>query len=156
MIATWGMGSTQHKPSLQTVQMLSNLLMMRGNIGREGAGLCPVRGHSNVQGNRTLGIEEQPTQAFLDRLGQVFRFDPPRKHGLEVVNTIEKMIAGEVKVFVGLGGNFAMAMPDPLGTFDVLRSCQLTVHIATLGRSSLLLVVITRPQVRMNAGHWRH
>ncbi|WP_322011162.1 FdhF/YdeP family oxidoreductase [Paraburkholderia sp. J12] len=139
VIATWGMGITQHKNSVQTVHMLSNLLMMRGNIGREGAGLCPVRGHSNVQGNRTVGIEEKPSQAFLDRLGEVFHFEPPREHGLDVVETVEHMIEGKVKVFMGLGGNFAMATPDTLRTFDGLRSCDLTVHITTkLNRSHLV------------------
>jgi molybdopterin-dependent oxidoreductase alpha subunit len=139
VIATWGMGITQHKHSVQTVHMLTNLLMMRGNIGREGAGLCPVRGHSNVQGNRTVGIEEQPTPAFLDRLGTVFHFNPPREHGLDVVETIEQMIEGRVTVLMGLGGNFAMATPDTHRTFDALRSCALTVHIATkLNRSHLV------------------
>jgi molybdopterin-dependent oxidoreductase alpha subunit len=139
VIATWGMGITQHKHSVQTVHMLSNLLMMRGNIGREGAGLCPVRGHSNVQGNRTVGIEEKPSQAYLDRLGKVFHFDPPREHGLDVVETVEHMIEGKLKVFIGLGGNFAMATPDTLRTFDGLRSCDLTVHITTkLNRSHLV------------------
>ncbi len=85
VISTWGMGLTQHKNSVPTVQLLSNLMMMRGNIGRRGAGLCPVRGHSNVQGDRTVGIEEKPTQAFLDRLGEVYDFEPPREHGLDVV-----------------------------------------------------------------------
>ncbi|AOZ10334.1 FdhF/YdeP family oxidoreductase [Cupriavidus malaysiensis] len=139
VIATWGMGITQHKHSVQTVQMLASLLMMRGNIGRPGAGLCPVRGHSNVQGNRTVGIEEKPSAAFLDRLGTVFGFDAPRQHGLDVVETIEQMIEGHVKVFLGLGGNFAMATPDTYRTFDALRSCDLTVHIATkLNRSHLV------------------
>jgi len=139
VIATWGMGITQHKHSVQTVHMLTNLLMMRGNIGRPGAGLCPVRGHSNVQGNRTVGIEEKPSAAFLDRLGEVFDFNPPREHGLDVVETIEHMLEGHVKVFLGLGGNFAMATPDTPRTFDALRSCDLTVHIATkLNRSHLV------------------
>lgn len=139
VIATWGMGITQHKNSVQTVHMLSNLMMMRGNIGREGAGLCPVRGHSNVQGNRTVGIEEKPSQEFLDRLGQVFNFEPPRGHGYDVVETIHEMLEGHVKVFIGLGGNFAMATPDTPRTFDALRSCNLTVHITTkLNRSHLV------------------
>ena len=139
VIATWGMGITQHKNSVQTVHMLSNLMMMRGNIGREGAGLCPVRGHSNVQGNRTVGIEEKPSQEFLDRLGKVFNFEPPRGHGYDVVETIHEMLEGQVKVFIGLGGNFAMATPDTPRTFDALRSCKLTVHITTkLNRSHLI------------------
>jgi molybdopterin-dependent oxidoreductase alpha subunit len=139
VIACWGMGLTQHQNSVATIQMLSNLMMMRGQIGRPGAGLCPVRGHSNVQGDRTVGIEEQPTAAFLDRLQQVFDFDPPRHHGYDVVSTIEGMIAGRVKVFVGLGGNFAAATPDTPLTWQGLRQCDLTVQIATkLNRSHLV------------------
>ncbi|NIE62974.1 FdhF/YdeP family oxidoreductase [Burkholderia sp. Ax-1719] len=160
VIATWGMGITQHKHSVQTVHMLSNLLMMRGNIGREGAGLCPVRGHSNVQGNRTVGIEEKPSQAFLDRLGKVFDFEPPREHGLDVVETVEHMIEGEVKVFMGLGGNFAMATPDTLRTFDGLRSCRLTVHITTKlnrshlvhGENALILPTLGRTEIDVQNG----
>ncbi len=160
VIATWGMGITQHKHSVQTVHLLSNLLMMRGNIGREGAGLCPVRGHSNVQGNRTVGIEEKPSQAFLDRLGRVFGFEPPREHGLDVVETVAHMIEGRVKVFIGLGGNFAMATPDTLRTFDALRSCALTVHITTKlnrshlvhGTDALILPTLGRTEIDMQAG----
>ncbi|CAD6560013.1 Protein YdeP [Paraburkholderia kirstenboschensis] len=160
VIATWGMGITQHKHSVQTVHMLSNLLMMRGNIGREGAGLCPVRGHSNVQGNRTVGIEDKPTQAFLDRLGKVFDFDPPREHGLDVVETVEHMIEGKVKVFMGLGGNFAMATPDTRRTFDGLRSCDLTVHITTKlnrshlvhGTNALILPTLGRTEIDVQNG----
>ncbi|PMS35145.1 molybdopterin-dependent oxidoreductase alpha subunit [Trinickia symbiotica] len=160
VIATWGMGLTQHKNSVATVQMLSNLMMMRGNIGREGAGLCPVRGHSNVQGNRTVGIEEKPTQEFLDRLGKVFDFEPPREHGYDVVETIEAMIEGHVKVFIGLGGNFAIATPDTPRTFDALRSCDLTVHIATKlnrshlvhGRHALILPTLGRTEIDEQGG----
>lgn len=160
VIATWGMGITQHKHSVQTVHLLSNLLMMRGNIGRDGAGLCPVRGHSNVQGNRTVGIEEKPSQAFLDRLGQVFGFEPPREHGLDVVETIEHMVEGRLKVFIGLGGNFAMATPDTLRTFDGLRLCDLTVHITTKlnrshlvhGKDALILPTLGRTEIDVQAG----
>jgi len=102
VIATWGMGLTQHKHAVATVQMLTNLMLMRGHIGRPGAGLCPVRGHSNVQGDRTVGIDEKPTPEFLDRLGRVFGFNPPRRHGYDVVGTIQAMLKGQVKVFVGL------------------------------------------------------
>ncbi|WP_432240624.1 FdhF/YdeP family oxidoreductase [Herbaspirillum robiniae] len=160
VICTWGMGLTQHKNSLLTVTMLSNLMMMRGQIGKQGAGLCPVRGHSNVQGNRTVGIEEQPSQAFLDRLQQVFHFDPPRHHGYDVVRTIEAMLAGEVKVFMGLGGNFASATPDTPRTWAGLRQCELTVHLATKlnrshlvhGKEALLLPVLGRTEIDMQAG----
>ena len=160
VIATWGMGLTQHKGAVATIRMLSNLMMMRGNIGRLGAGLCPVRGHSNVQGDRTMGIEEQPTAAFLDRLGQVFNFTPPRGHGYDVVATIEAMLAGRVKVFFGMGGNFAMATPDTPQTFAALRACALTVHVATKlnrshlvhGRAALLLPTLGRTEIDLQHG----
>ena len=160
VIATWGMGLTQHKNSVHTVQMLSNLMMMRGNIGRRGAGLCPVRGHSNVQGDRTMGIEEQPTEAFLDRLKLVFGFEPPRHHGYDAVGTIEAMLAGKVKVFIALGGNFAMATPDTPRTWDALRSCDLTVHIATKlnrshlvhGKHALILPTLGRTEIDAQGG----
>ncbi|GGI55284.1 FdhF/YdeP family oxidoreductase [Oxalicibacterium solurbis] len=160
VIATWGMGITQHKHSLQTVQMLSNLMMMRGNIGRDGAGLCPVRGHSNVQGNRTVGIEEKPSQEFLDRLGKVYNFEPPREHGFDVVETIEEMLHGKVKVFIGLGGNFVMATPDTPRTFDAMRSCALTVHVTTKlnrshlvhGRDALILPTLGRTEIDVQNG----
>jgi molybdopterin-dependent oxidoreductase alpha subunit len=160
VIATWGMGLTQHKNSVPAVQMLSNLMMMRGNIGRRGAGLCPVRGHSNVQGDRTMGIEEQPTEAFLDRMQQVFGFEPPRHHGYDAVGTIEAMLEGKVKVFVALGGNFSMATPDTPRTWDALRSCDLTVQIATKlnrshlvhGRDALILPTLGRTEIDVQHG----
>jgi len=159
-IVTWGMGLTQHQNSVQTIQMLSNLMMMRGQIGRPGAGLCPVRGHSNVQGNRTVGIEEQPSQAFLDRLGEVFDFAPPRHHGLDVVNSIQAMIDGQVRVFIGLGGNFASATPDTPLTWDGLRQCDLTAHITTKlnrshlvhGRNALILPTLGRTEIDLQQG----
>jgi molybdopterin-dependent oxidoreductase alpha subunit len=160
VIATWGMGLTQHKNSVATIQMLSNLMLMRGNIGRQGAGLCPVRGHSNVQGDRTVGIEEQPTAAFLDRMERVFDFVPPRHQGLDVVATIGAMAEGRVKVFVGLGGNFAMATPDTPLTFKALQSCALTVHVATKlnrshlihGRKALILPTLGRTEIDAQNG----
>ncbi|MCU6433358.1 FdhF/YdeP family oxidoreductase [Undibacterium sp. Jales W-56] len=160
VIATWGMGLTQHKNSVPTIQMLSNLMMMRGNIGRRGAGLCPVRGHSNVQGDRTMGIEEQPTEAFLDRMKQVFGFEPPRHHGYDAVATIEAMLDKRVKVFVGLGGNFSMATPDTPRTWDALRSCNLTVNISTKlnrshlvhGRDALILPTLGRTEIDAQDG----
>jgi molybdopterin-dependent oxidoreductase alpha subunit len=160
VISTWGMGITQHKHSVPTVHMLSNLMMMRGNIGRLGAGLCPVRGHSNVQGNRTVGIEEKPTDAFLDRLGKVFDFEPPRGHGYDVVETIEAMLEGRVKVFIGLGGNFSIATPDTPRTWDALRACDLTVHITTKlnrshlvhGKAALILPTLGRTEIDLQNG----
>ncbi|MEG1116186.1 MAG: FdhF/YdeP family oxidoreductase, partial [Janthinobacterium sp.] len=160
VIATWGMGVTQHKNSLATVQILSNLMMMRGNIGKRGAGLCPVRGHSNVQGDRTMGIEEQPTSAVLDRLGQVYGFAPPRAHGHDVVATIDAMRRGDVKVFIALGGNFAAATPDTPLTFAALRQCALTVQVATklnrshlvIGKEALLLPTLGRTEIDLQGG----
>ncbi|KMN51311.1 CbbBc protein [Chromobacterium violaceum] len=155
VIATWGMGLTQHRDSVAAIQMLSNLMMMRGNIGRLGAGLCPVRGHSNVQGDRTMGIEDKPAPAFLDRLRDVYGFEPPRGHGLDAVDTIKAMLDGRVKVFVGLGGNFAMATPDTPRTFEALRNCDLTVQISTKlnrshlihGRDALILPTLGRTEI---------
>ncbi|CAG9175714.1 FdhF/YdeP family oxidoreductase [Cupriavidus pinatubonensis] len=155
VIACWGMGLTQHKHSVPTVQILSNLMMMRGNIGRAGAGLLPVRGHSNVQGDRTVGIEEKPDDAFLDRLKTAFGFEPPRDHGYDVVETIEAMLEGKVKVFIGLGGNFSTATPDTPRTHEGLRQCALTVNIATKlnrshlihGKESLILPTLGRTEI---------
>ena len=160
VISTWGMGLTQHKNSVPTIQILSNLMMMRGMIGKRGAGLCPVRGHSNVQGDRTVGIEERPTQAFLDRLGKVYDFEPPREHGLDVVNSIQAMLDGKVKVFIGLGGNFSIATPDTPRTWEAMRSCDLTVHITTKlnrshlihGRDALILPTLGRTEIDLQNG----
>ncbi|MBY0243545.1 MAG: FdhF/YdeP family oxidoreductase [Burkholderiaceae bacterium] len=160
VIACWGMGLTQHKHAVATIQLLSNLMMMRGNIGRPGAGLCPVRGHSNVQGDRTVGIEERPTAAFLDRLGQVFDFTPPRHHGFDVVESIRAMLDGRVKVFIGLGGNFASATPDTPLTWQGLRQCALTVHVTTKlnrshlvhGRDALILPTLGRTEIDLQGG----
>lgn len=160
VIATWGMGLTQHKHAVATIQMLSNLMMLRGNIGRPGAGLCPVRGHSNVQGDRTVGIDEKPTDAFLDRLESVFGFKAPRHHGHDVVASVQAMLRGETKVFIALGGNFAMATPDTPRTFEALRSCNLTVHITTKlnrshlihGKQALILPTLGRTEIDMQAG----
>ncbi|WP_423193246.1 FdhF/YdeP family oxidoreductase [Cupriavidus sp. H18C2] len=154
-IMCWGMGLTQHKESVRTIQLLSNVMMLRGNIGKPGAGLMPVRGHSNVQGDRTMGIEEQPDDAFLDRLGATFGFEPPRHHGQDVVAAINAMLAGKVKVFVGLGGNFSIATPDTPRTWQALRQCDLTVNIATklnrshlvIGRDALLLPTLGRTEI---------
>jgi molybdopterin-dependent oxidoreductase alpha subunit len=138
-IVCWGMGITQHKRSVATIQMLVNLMLLRGHIGRPGAGICPVRGHSNVQGDRTMGIHEQPSAALLDRLQQVFGFDPPRAHGVDTVGAIEAMRDGKASVFFAMGGNFATATPDTEATHAALRNCALTVHVATkLNRSHLV------------------
>ncbi|MET9129037.1 FdhF/YdeP family oxidoreductase [Streptomyces antibioticus] len=138
-IISWCLGVSQHEHGVDTVREIVNLLMLRGNLGREGAGPSPVRGHSNVQGNRTCGIDHRPSTEFLDRLGEVCGIDPPRKHGLDTVNTIQAMHRGDVKVFVGMGGNFALAAPDTPYTYEALRSCELTVQVSTkLNRSHLV------------------
>ncbi|MGW2035313.1 FdhF/YdeP family oxidoreductase [Streptomyces sp. NPDC001811] len=138
-IISWCLGLTQHEHGVDTVREIVNLLLLRGNIGREGAGPSPVRGHSNVQGNRTCGIDHRPAPAFLDRLQEVCGFAPPRAHGLDTVGTIEAMNNGRVKVFVGMGGNFALAAPDTAYTYSGLRNCDLTVQVSTkLNRSHLV------------------
>ncbi|MEY9872526.1 molybdopterin-dependent oxidoreductase alpha subunit [Streptacidiphilus sp. MAP12-33] len=138
-IVSWCLGVTQHEHGVDTVREIVNLLLLRGNLGREGAGPSPVRGHSNVQGNRTCGIDHRPAPEFLDRLGEVCGIDPPREHGKDTVTTIEAMHRGEIKVFVGMGGNFALAAPDTPYTYAGLRHCELTVHVSTkLNRSHLV------------------
>ncbi|MGV0735624.1 FdhF/YdeP family oxidoreductase [Mycobacterium syngnathidarum] len=138
-IISWCLGVTQHEHGVDSVREIVNLLLLRGNLGREGAGPSPVRGHSNVQGNRTCGIDHRPTAAFLDRLAQVCGIDPPRAHGMDTVHTIEAMHRDEVKVFVGMGGNFASAAPDTAYTFAGLQKCDLTVQVSTkLNRSHVI------------------
>ncbi len=159
-ILTWGMGITQHRHSVATIQMLVALLLLRGNIGRRGAGACPVRGHSNVQGDRTMGIHEKPAPAFLDRLGKRFGFEPPRKPGHDVVGAIGAMERGEAKLFFALGGNFAAATPDTARTAAALRRCHLTAHVATKlnrshlvhGREALILPCLGRTEVDLQTG----
>jgi molybdopterin-dependent oxidoreductase alpha subunit len=138
-IISWCLGVTQHEHGVDTPREFVNLLALKGNLGRKGAGPSPVRGHSNVQGNRTCGIDHRPSDAFLDRLGAVCGFEPPRHHGLDTVATIEGMHAGTVKVFVGMGGNFVMAAPDTAYTAAGLAKTELTVQVSTkLNRSHLV------------------
>jgi molybdopterin-dependent oxidoreductase alpha subunit len=138
VIACWAMGLTQHKHAVATIQMVVNILLMRGNVGRPGAGACPVRGHSNVQGDRTMGINEHPPAAFLDGLKNAFGFDPPHPHGHDTVGAINAMGDGSATVFIGMGGNFAAATPDTEFTEAALQKCALTVHVSTkLNRSHL-------------------
>uniref|UniRef100_B0T2B8 Oxidoreductase alpha (Molybdopterin) subunit n=1 Tax=Caulobacter sp. (strain K31) TaxID=366602 RepID=B0T2B8_CAUSK len=159
-ILCYGMGLTQHRSSSSTVQQLVNLLLLKGNIGREGAGICPLRGHSNVQGDRTVGIWEKPSAAFLDAMDQVFAFKSPRAHGHTVVEAIAAMEAGEARVFIGLGGNFAVAAPDPVRTFAAMDKVGLHVHIATklnrthllCGEENLLLPCLGRTEIDIQAG----
>ncbi len=138
-IISWCLGVTQHEHGVDSVREIVNLLLLRGNLGREGAGPSPVRGHSNVQGNRTCGINHRPTAEFLDRLAEVCDVEPPREHGLDTVRTIEAMHRGELKVFVGMGGNFASAAPDTKYTVAGLQKCDLTVQVSTkLNRSHVI------------------
>jgi molybdopterin-dependent oxidoreductase alpha subunit len=139
VIVCWAMGLTQHRNSVATIREIVNFTLLRGNVGKPGAGLCPVRGHSNVQGDRTMGIYEKPSSAFLDALEQEFGFAPPRDDGFDTVDSIRAMRDGRARVFVGLGGNFAAASPDAEVTGDALRRCTLTVQVSTkLNRSHVV------------------
>jgi len=139
-IVSYGMGVTQHVNGTATVQQIANLLLLRGNFGKPGAGICPLRGHSNVQGDRTVGISEKPTDAMLDGIERAFGFKPPRAHGHDAVAAMQAILDGSSKIFIALGGNLAVAMPDPEKCFAAMRSLDLSVHIATkLNRSHLLV-----------------
>jgi molybdopterin-dependent oxidoreductase alpha subunit len=139
IIACWAMGLTQHKNAVNTIKEVVNLLLLKGSIGKPGAGTCPVRGHSNVQGDRTMGIYEKPSEAFLDRLKLVYGFEPPRKWGYDTVEAIHAMQEGKAKVFFAMGGNFLSATPDTTYTAQALRKCALTVQVSTkLNRSHLV------------------
>ncbi len=159
-ILCWGMGLTQHRRSVATLQMLMNLLLMRGNIGKPGAGPCPVRGHSNVQGDRTMGIYEKPSSGFLDRLGAAYEFSPPRKAGYDTIGAIEAMRDGRASVFFAMGGNFAAATPDRDVVHAALRRCALTVQVSTKlnrshvvhGREALILPCLGRTEIDAQAG----
>jgi molybdopterin-dependent oxidoreductase alpha subunit len=139
IIACWAMGLTQHKNAVDTIREIVNLLLLKGSIGKPGAGTCPVRGHSNVQGDRTMGIYERPPQPFLDNLERVFAFRPPQEAGYDVVEAIHAMHGGAAKVFIAMGGNFLSATPDTEYTARALRNCDLTVQVSTkLNRSHLV------------------
>ena len=139
VIACWAMGITQHKHGVGNVLEIANLLFLRGNIGKPGAGVCPVRGHSNVQGDRTMGIYEKPKPAFLDRLAAAFGFEPPRAHGLDSVDAIRAMHDGKVDVFFAMGGNFAVATPDTVYTEQALSRVGLAVGVTiTLNRTHVV------------------
>jgi len=138
VITCWGMGLTQHVNGVDNIQEVVNLLLMKGSIGKPGAGTCPVRGHSNVQGDRTMGIAERPSKALLNKISENFGFTPPQEDGYSVVSVIQAMHEEKVKVFIGMGGNFLSASPDTLYTADALNKCNLTAHISTkLNRSHL-------------------
>ncbi|WP_227317486.1 FdhF/YdeP family oxidoreductase [Cedecea davisae] len=157
VIITWAMGITQHKHSLNTVREIVNLQLLGGHLGRPGAGLCPVRGHSNVQGNRTMGIDEKPSASLLDSLAQHFNFEPPREHGHNTVEALAAMLRDEVKVLIALGGNLAAAAPDSPRTEEAISRCGLTVFISTKlnrshlvpGKASLILPTLGRTEEDM-------
>jgi molybdopterin-dependent oxidoreductase alpha subunit len=139
IIVCWAMGLTQHKNAVDNIREVVNLLLLKGSIGKKGAGTCPVRGHSNVQGDRTMGIWERPKDSFLDALDLHFNFKSPRRHGYDVVQAIEAMHKKKASFFMGMGGNFISATPDTEYTAEALRNCDLTVHISTkLNRSHLI------------------
>jgi molybdopterin-dependent oxidoreductase alpha subunit len=138
-IIAWCLGVTQQEHAVDTIREIVNVLLLRGNLGREGAGLCPIRGHSNVQGNRTCGINHRPDEKWLARLDKACGIKSPREHGLDTVKVIPAMMRGDVKIFVGMGGNFARAVPDPAYTFPALQKCDLTIQVSTkLNRSHLI------------------
>ena len=158
-IACWAMGLTQHKHAVATIQEVVNVMLLRGNIGRRGAGLCPVRGHSNVQGDRTMGIDHLPSAAFLDRLGAAFGFEPPRTPGLDTVETIHAIERDEVHAFIALGGNFVSATPDTDRTARALERCRLTASVSTKlnrthlypGARALILPCLGRSEIDQQA-----
>ncbi|MGC4923393.1 FdhF/YdeP family oxidoreductase [Streptomyces sp. DT197] len=159
-VVCWAMGLTQHKHSVPTIREVVNFLLLRGNIGRPGAGVCPVRGHSNVQGDRTMGIFERPAPAFLDALEREFGFTPPRHHGYDVVRAIRALRDGEAKVFLAMGGNFVAASPDTEVTEAAMRRARLTVHVSTklnrshavTGAHALILPTLGRTERDVQAG----
>jgi molybdopterin-dependent oxidoreductase alpha subunit len=139
IIVCWAMGITQQKNGVDTIKEIVNLILMKGSLGKPGAGLCPVRGHSNVQGNRTMMIWEQPPAWFLDKLKEVFGFEPPREHGVDVVNCIKAIHDGKIKVFFAMGGNFLSATPDTDYTATAMRKLELNVNVSTkLNRTHLV------------------
>ncbi|WP_046508736.1 FdhF/YdeP family oxidoreductase [Streptomyces odonnellii] len=159
-IVCWAMGLTQHKHSVPTIREVVNFLLLRGNIGRPGAGVCPVRGHSNVQGDRTMGIFERPDPAFLDALDKEFGITSPRHHGYDVVRAIEALRDGKAKVFFAMGGNFVAASPDTDVTEAAMRRARLTVHVSTklnrshvvTGTRALILPTLGRTDKDFQAG----
>ena len=160
VIICWAMGLTQHKNAVGNIQEIVNLMLLRGQLGKPGAGLCPVRGHSNVQGDRTMGIWEQPSEDFLKKLGAEFNFAPPREFGLDTVHAIKAMHEGRAKVFFAMGGNFLSATPDTEYTAEALRRCRLTVHVSTklnrahliTGNQALILPCLGRTEIDEQAG----
>jgi molybdopterin-dependent oxidoreductase alpha subunit len=151
-VVCWAMGLTQHRDAVATISEIVNVLLLQGNIGKPGAGPCPVRGHSNVQGDRSMGIWEQMPDAFLDKLDHEFAFASPRAHGVDAAATVKRLRDGDVRVFFAMGGNFASATPDTEVVHRGLRQCDLTVHVSTklnrshtiAGREALILPTLGR------------
>ncbi|HEY2983087.1 MAG TPA: FdhF/YdeP family oxidoreductase [Jatrophihabitantaceae bacterium] len=160
IVVCWAMGLTQHRNAVATIREIANFLLLRGNVGRPGAGACPVRGHSNVQGDRTMGITEKPSTPALNALRDEFGFDPPREPGYDTVDTIRAMRDGRIDVFVGLGGNFVRATPDTNATTAAMERCALTVQVSTklnrshlhTGREALILPCLGRTERDVRAG----
>ena len=160
VIVVYGMGITQHRLGTANVQQTVNLLLLRGNFGKPGAGICPVRGHSNVQGDRTMGVDEKPKPELLDQLKKVFGFEPPRARGHHVVNAVQAMVDGRAKAFIGLGGNFVRAVPDWTVAEAAMRRLRLTVAVSTKlnrghlvhGEQALILPCLARSDIDMQAG----
>ena len=154
-ICCWAMGMTQHKNAVANIQLMTNFLMLQGNLGKPGAGVCPVRGHSNVQGDRTMGIWEKPSAIFLDALQKNYGFEVPREYGYDTIETIHAMAQGQVKVMFALGGNFYRATPDHTATKQALANCQLTVQVSTklnqshlyTGKTALILPALGRTEI---------
>jgi molybdopterin-dependent oxidoreductase alpha subunit len=155
IIACWAMGLTQHKNAVANIQLYTDLLLMKGSIGLPGAGVCPVRGHSNVQGDRTMGIFEKMPESFLNTLDEEFKIKSPREHGYDTVNALKAMHKGDLKVFFGLGGNFLAATPDTEFTAAAMKKCKLTVHVSTkpnrahlvTGETALILPCLGRTEI---------
>lgn len=158
-IVTYGMGITQHNTGTANVKLIADLLLMRGNFGKPGAGICPLRGHSNVQGNRTVGITEKPSPEFLAKLEAEFGFTPPQGHGHDAVQAMEAMVDGSARALICLGGNFAVALPDPELCFAAMKELTLSVHLGTklnrshllVGRETFLLPVLGRTELDVQA-----
>ncbi|MDQ1761839.1 CbbBc protein [Achromobacter xylosoxidans] len=158
-IVTYGMGITQHNTGTANVKLIADLLLMRGNFGKPGAGICPLRGHSNVQGNRTVGITEKPSPEFLAKLQAEFGFTPPQGHGHDAVQAMEAMVDGTARALICLGGNFAVALPDPELCFAAMKELTLSVHLGTklnrshllVGRETFLLPVLGRTELDVQA-----
>ncbi|KQQ95582.1 hypothetical protein ASF62_03455 [Leifsonia sp. Leaf325] len=159
VIITWAMGITQHRKAVETIKEIVNLLLLRGNIGRLGAGASPIRGHSNVQGDRTMGIWEQMPDRFLDALRDEFSFEPPRRHGVDSVNGIAAMQRGEIKFWMGMGGNLVAAISDTTLAEAAMRGTEMTVQVSTklnrshavIGTEALILPTLGRTEIDIQA-----